>query len=552
MALITAIAAGSKDATTTWSGGVVPGAADDVNLGGFLVTMSTSWSIASITDGGLVGSGLYVNTGALTLTVSGEINSTVAATQRNGNNDGTAEPTLINIFVGTGNFSLSAGVINSSGGACAVANMYNVFNASVGTINVSGAGTGSNASVGIKVYYCSPGSTIDIAGAASNVTGGYAIQCDGNSTGYMRNMTVTIANTMTVSGSNANGVSGCAIVNGSISSSANGCALVSLGGGGYLTINGNLTATDAVAAQDISYLVANGTTTVSGAAASGIPAIQVYGAALFTDLVVTGTGSQFYVGGALIVQSGSVQQTIPNEGIFIYADDMNLTFSGSGTALSFPSPPEVQDGVEYMLGMLGAVSLPGTGQVLAGVGYGPNGIVPGDLVLPAPDQVVRGVPYGPADSLVGDGPPAPPVVGAAGVGDLTAAVISVLRGDPVLTGASISGPSLQAADESKSLPYLVVQLQRNGKITRFLDASSVERYAVAVTVVAGSATQATSLVGRVHDIFDSAHFATGAGTVLQSYAQAAPAVRQVKHLSSGQPMYEAVVTVLADYYGPAS
>lgn len=55
MAVINAIASGSKDATTTWSGGVVPGVADDVNLNGFVVTVTTDWSIASLTDGGLAG-----------------------------------------------------------------------------------------------------------------------------------------------------------------------------------------------------------------------------------------------------------------------------------------------------------------------------------------------------------------------------------------------------------------------------------------------------------------------------------------------------------------
>ena len=207
-----------------------------------------------------------------------------------------------------------------------------------------------------------------------------------------------------------------------------------------------------------------------------------------------------------------------------YGGTANPTIPGV-TTYYLPSESQVSSDVNYLNGLTGNVGVPPEGEVAAGVAYGPSGSLTGTASLM----------------------PAPTGSPGTGVGDVVTAVVAVMRADAVLSAAGISGPSLQSADETKTLPYVIVQAQRGGKIIRFLDGTSLERYVVSFSVVAESAPSVAALVSRVHDLFDGQTLKAAQGVVVQSYAQAAPAVRQLRHLSSGQPMYEAVVSANMDY-----
>lgn len=136
---------------------------------------------------------------------------------------------------------------------------------------------------------------------------------------------------------------------------------------------------------------------------------------------------------------------------------------------------------------------------------------------------------------------------ASGLADLQATIIAMCRADPVLGAAEAAGPSLLSADETKRLPYLVVSVQRGPRLQRYFGGSAIERFRYDLTAVAGSATEVAALIDAAHTLFESVAFATASGTVVQSLVAGSPAFRTLKHLGSGQPMYEAAVGFVADY-----
>lgn len=136
--------------------------------------------------------------------------------------------------------------------------------------------------------------------------------------------------------------------------------------------------------------------------------------------------------------------------------------------------------------------------------------------------------------------------------DLLGAVVALCVADPVLGAASPEGPSLTRADETRTVPYIVVSVTRGGKMDRYLDGSTVQAFAVSLAVVAASATQAVELADRAEAVFDGVSFACAAGQCIYSLLTGAAAARQVKHLGTG-PLYEVQVGFAMDYYyGPAS
>lgn len=137
--------------------------------------------------------------------------------------------------------------------------------------------------------------------------------------------------------------------------------------------------------------------------------------------------------------------------------------------------------------------------------------------------------------------------------DLLQAVIALCLADSVLSAASPAGPSLTRADETRTVPYIVIGVTRGGKIKRYMEGDSVQSFAVSFSVVAESATQAAMLTDRIEAVFDGKSFACSVGQCIYSLLTGAAAVRQVKHLSGGQPLYETQVSSAMQYfYHPVS
>ncbi len=226
-----AIVAGNNNVASTWSltsggagGAGVPGAGDAVHLNGFLVTQVAPWSIANIYDDGLAGSGIFNGTSGANITVSGAINSTVTATQLNGNNNGTTKPTLY--LANTNIGSVNVGSISSTGGSCGMAFMYPSFPITVGTITATGNGLSAPPSVGLKCYY-SGGCTLTL-GSGTATAGAHCLDLDGpNGYNNVSFMVVNCSGGIAASGYNpannlqSTGVAGGCTFNGNISSSGN-------------------------------------------------------------------------------------------------------------------------------------------------------------------------------------------------------------------------------------------------------------------------------------------------------------------------------------------
>jgi hypothetical protein len=527
MASINLVADGVYTDTAIWSTGTVPGAGDTVNLNGFVVTINGNWSIANMTDNGLAGSGAYINSNNTTIDISGTLTSSVvptASTQQGNVHNGTTSPSLILYGSSATNGILTIGSIVASAKCCVVfASLYEC-SITVGGMQLTGTGGSVGGDlIGVSLCYGNQAQQVSI-GTITAADGALAVGCWGS---HVVSVTLTGACSAT---SGASIVAGTAVVATSepLTATSGGFAVGGISGvSSQITVNGNISCTSS-SANSLSSLAVHGTVTMSGSG-SALAATSF----LYADELVLENSASFALPSLTVIKKLSVDGTqtysLSNtdtyaQTLLFYGGTANPTIPGV-TTYYLPSESQVSSDVNYLNGLTGNVGVPPEGEVAAGVAYGPSGSLTGTASLM----------------------PAPTSSPGTGVGDVVTAVVAVMRADAVLSAAGISGPSLQSADETKTLPYVIVQAQRGGKIIRFLDGTSLERYVVSFSVVAESAPSVAALVSRVHDLFDGQTLKAAQGVVVQSYAQAAPAVRQLRHLSSGQPMYEAVVSANMDY-----
>jgi hypothetical protein len=139
MALILSVASGNFNNSATWSGGVVPGAADEARANSHTITITTSVTCSEISN---AGTGTFILNGGVTLTAN--VTHKAATTSTNClifSSDSPATATIIgNVGIsGTGSTS-GNGVRHASSGPLTV----------TGLINGASAGNSSNIGIGVS------------------------------------------------------------------------------------------------------------------------------------------------------------------------------------------------------------------------------------------------------------------------------------------------------------------------------------------------------------------------------------------------------------------
>lgn len=125
MALITSAASGNFNATSTWTGGVIPGVGDEARASvGHTITLTDNATCAEISN---AGTGKFVINGGVTLSATISIKSTTASLLE----FNSASPAICYIV---GN--VTASTTNTA--------IYGINNLSSGTVNVTGNATGSS------------------------------------------------------------------------------------------------------------------------------------------------------------------------------------------------------------------------------------------------------------------------------------------------------------------------------------------------------------------------------------------------------------------------
>jgi len=164
MALIRAAATGNWSNTATWTGGVLPGAGDDVRTNNFVVTCDISPTVLSVSnraESPAVAGGRVELANGVTLTCTGDgIIGGVAG----------AGAGAVTFSLGAGN---SANVVaDVVGNAISTGNMWGINNSGGGTLNVTGSVTGGlSNTLAYGINHTGVGIT-NITGSITGGTGG--------------------------------------------------------------------------------------------------------------------------------------------------------------------------------------------------------------------------------------------------------------------------------------------------------------------------------------------------------------------------------------------
>lgn len=330
MANIKAAQTGNWSATSTWTGGVVPGAGDNVSSNNFVVTVDVNATVANVTNGtayaATAGGSFALNNG---ITLTSNVVAAWAPSLNCVSTSGSASGAIIgNITAGTG-FANAHGVVHSSSGTLTISGNIaggsggfadGVRNTSSGTIVITTAGgiTGGGGTGGYGVHNLSNG----IVTISGNVTGGSASTL----TYGVNNAsigTVTIIGNVTAS---------------SVIAGANNAST------GTFTIIGNITASSG----------ANGFTAAGGTNKLSVNAINA----------LNGT--------AAIYAASYLVSPVPYNGYIRYANDgtnyLNQFTTDSLSAFSMPPISAVRSGVQFANNTLtGTCQIPAAASVSFGV-----------------------------------------------------------------------------------------------------------------------------------------------------------------------------------------
>ena len=234
MATITAAQAGNWSATSTWTGGVVPGNGDTACLNGFVVVMNIATIPASGTlaqlDGSNGSGGSTV--GRLTIDLATLGNAVINATQILAYNPGSSGFLGVSGAAPSNTLTINGNVTGGSG-----SNAFGIYNTSTGSVTVTGNVTGGSGTSANAIYNTSTGS-VTVTG---NVTAGSV----SNAFGLRNNSTGTVTITGNVTGGSGSATYG--IYNTST---------------GSVTVTGNVTGGSGTIAYGI-YNVSTGLATVN-------------------------------------------------------------------------------------------------------------------------------------------------------------------------------------------------------------------------------------------------------------------------------------------------
>ena len=370
MALIVSAASGNFNAGATWTGGIVPGAADEARAStGHTITITADATCTEISN---AGTGTFILNSGVTLTANCTNKSTT---------------TSVNLLT----FSAASPATASIVGTCtsgSVAGSLAVVNAGSGPLNVTGNAVGGTGSSGGAVVNTSTGNVTLTGNATGGVSG--ALGAGNSSTGT--GIFTIIGNATGASGGSVgygafNNGSGTLNITGNILASA--VAGVSNVSTGTLTITGNVTAAAAVGVNNAS----TGTLTISGnvtaAAAAGVNNAST------GTLTITG-GTYTASTSANAVSSTNANSVVRASGSFIYASNGFVPINAPKLILlTIPTAAKTRfalDGAGAYVDFFTADNTgiaPAVGDVRAGVVYGS---ATGTLKVPLPSQVAVGVP----------------------------------------------------------------------------------------------------------------------------------------------------------------
>ena len=348
MALIVSAASGNFNAGATWTGGIVPGAADEARAStGHTITITADATCTEISN---AGTGTFILNSGVTLTANCTNKSTT---------------TSVNLLT----FSAASPATASIVGTCtsgSVAGSLAVVNAGSGPLNVTGNAVGGTGSSGGAVVNTSTGNVTLTGNATGGVSG--ALGAGNSSTGT--GIFTIIGNATGASGGSVgygafNNGSGTLNITGNILASA--VAGVNNASTGTLTITGNVTAAAAAGVNNAS----TGTLTISGGtytASTSANAVSSTNA----NSVVRASGSFIYASNGFVPINAPklILLTIPT------AAKTRFALDGAGAYVDFFTADNT--GIA-----------PAVGDVRAGVVYGS---ATGTLKVPLPSQVAVGVP----------------------------------------------------------------------------------------------------------------------------------------------------------------
>jgi len=348
MALIVSAASGNFNAGATWTGGIVPGAADEARAStGHTITITADATCTEISN---AGTGTFILNSGVTLTANCTNKSTT---------------TSVNLLT----FSAASPATASIVGTCtsgSVAGSLAVVNAGSGPLNVTGNAVGGTGSSGGAVVNTSTGNVTLTGNATGGVSG--ALGAGNSSTG---------TGIFTIIG-NATGASGGSVGYGAFNN-----------GSGTLNITGNILASAVAGVNNASTGTLTITGNVTAAAAAGVNNAST------GTLTITG-GTYTASTSANAVSSTNANSVVRASGSFIYASNGFVPINAPKLILlTIPTAAKTRfalDGAGAYVDFFTADNTgiaPAVGDVRAGVVYGS---ATGTLKVPLPSQVAVGVP----------------------------------------------------------------------------------------------------------------------------------------------------------------
>ena len=359
MALITSAATGNFNSTSTWTGGVVPAAADEARVSnGHIVTITSNVTCSELSN---AGTGYFVLNSGVTLTSNVTSKSTTAN---------------INCLTFSAASPATAAIVgNVTGGTGNPSNA--VANLGTGTLSITGIVTGGGAGNAHGVLNQSSGAVVIVgnclatngnASFAVNSIGGGSVTITGNVTGGSNPNNSTAVNISTISASvsvTGNIFGGSASLNSALINSTTGST----------TIFGNVTSNFVAGVTNSS----SGALTISGGiytATNGVPAIVSTNASAtnrFSGTFVSSTnGTQPINATRWILNSAPTNSYIQQALDGINANSF-VRFYTADNALGQANPTDVRSGVSYASGNLtGRLTVPARGSVALSVNYGPS------------------------------------------------------------------------------------------------------------------------------------------------------------------------------------
>jgi hypothetical protein len=358
MALITSAATGNFNSTSTWTGGVVPGAADEARVSnGHIVTITANTTCIELSN---TGTGTFVLNAGVTLTAN--------VTHKGG----TSNVTCLT-YSSAGSSVIYGNITNSS--TTPIGTVIN--SSSSGTLSIYGNLTGGNGNGTVCVNNSSSNGTVQIYGNVTASVGSALGLCLINtSTG-----TISVQGNITGGTTHAapglrNSSGGIVNIQGNITGVL-GAGVESTSTGTIQVSNSTITAGTASGISNASGLlsVAN-CTVIATQAANGITSSGTNNR--LSGIFVNASNGQQAVNAVRWIMGILPTNAAPTNAYIQHAlDGINsnsfVRFYTADNNLSQANPTDVRSGVNYASGALtGRLTVPARGSVALSVNYGPS------------------------------------------------------------------------------------------------------------------------------------------------------------------------------------